>query len=82
MFRLAYESGGITGTMHVLLALDAEHEVLHIERDSRPLCASIRNFGPIWVSYRAAGLDARRSLARKPAITMRSDKEEFHLMKL
>jgi len=47
MFRLAYESGEIIGTMHALLALDAGHEVLHIERDFLPLCASIRNFGLI-----------------------------------
>ncbi len=47
--------GGVIGTMHALLALEAGHEVVHIERDSRPLSASIRNFGLVWVSGRAAG---------------------------
>jgi len=47
--------GGIIGTMHALLALEAGHDVVHIERDSRPLSASIRNFGLVWVSGRAAG---------------------------
>jgi FAD dependent oxidoreductase TIGR03364 len=47
--------GGIIGTMHAILALEAGHDVVHIERDPRPLSASIRNFGLIWVSGRAAG---------------------------
>lgn len=53
--RAVVVGGGIIGTMHALLAVDAGHEVLHIERDSRPLSASVRNFGLIWVSGRAAG---------------------------
>ncbi len=47
--------GGIIGTMHALLAIEAGQEVVHIERDSRPLSASIRNFGLVWVSGRAVG---------------------------
>jgi FAD dependent oxidoreductase TIGR03364 len=47
--------GGIIGTMHALLALEAGYEVVHIERDPRPLSASIRNFGLVWVSGREAG---------------------------
>ena len=47
--------GGIIGTMHALLAVEAGHEVVHIERESRPLSASVRNFGLVWVSGRAAG---------------------------
>ena len=47
--------GGIIGTMHAVLAIEAGHEVVHIERDSRPLSASIRNFGLVWVSGRAVG---------------------------
>jgi len=47
--------GGIIGTMHALLAIEAGHEVVQIERDPRPLSASIRNFGLVWVSGRAAG---------------------------
>ena len=56
--RAVVVGGGIIGTMPALLALDAGDEVLHIERDSRPLPASIRNFSLIWVSARAAGPDA------------------------
>ncbi len=41
--------------MHALLALEIGHEVVHIEKESRPLSASIRNFGLVWVSGRAAG---------------------------
>ena len=47
--------GGIIGTMHAVLAIEAGHEVVHIERDSRPLSASVRNFGLVWVSGRAVG---------------------------
>ena len=47
--------GGIIGTMHALLALEAGHEVVHLERDPLPLSASVRNFGLVWVSGRAAG---------------------------
>ena len=60
--RVVVVGGGIIGTMHALLALDAGHEVLHIERDSRPLSASIRNFGLIWVSGRAAGPELKIAL--------------------
>ena len=49
--------GGIIGTMHALLALEAGHDVVHIERDSRPLSASVRNFGLVWVSGRAVGAE-------------------------
>ena len=54
--------GGIIGTMHALLALEAGHEVLHIERDPQPLSASVRNFGLVWVSGRAAGAELEMSL--------------------
>ncbi len=54
--------GGIIGTMHAVLAIEAGHEVVHIERDSRPLSASIRNFGLIWVSGRAAGAELEIAL--------------------
>jgi FAD dependent oxidoreductase TIGR03364 len=52
--------GGIVGTMHALFALRRGLEVLHLERDRAPRSASVRNFGLIWVSGRAAGpeLDA------------------------
>ena len=53
--KVVVVGGGIIGTMHALLALEAGYEVVHLERDPRPLSASIRNFGLVWVSGRAAG---------------------------
>ena len=53
--RAVIVGGGIIGTMHAVLAVEAGYEVVHIERDARPLSASIRNFGLVWVSGRAAG---------------------------
>ena len=47
--------GGIVGTMHALLAVKAGYSVTHVERDLAPQSASVRNFGLIWVSGRAAG---------------------------
>jgi FAD dependent oxidoreductase TIGR03364 len=51
---------GIVGTMHALFAVRRGLEVLHLEREPAPRSASVRNFGLIWVSGRAAGpeLDA------------------------
>jgi len=47
--------GGVIGTMHAWLALEAGHKVIHLERDLAPQSASIRNFGLVWVSGREAG---------------------------
>lgn len=55
MKRLLVVGGGIIGTMHAYLALKAGLEVLHVERDSIPSSASVRNFGLVWVSGREAG---------------------------
>jgi FAD dependent oxidoreductase TIGR03364 len=46
---------GILGTMHALFALSHGANVLHLERDATPHGATVRNFGLIWVSGRAAG---------------------------
>ena len=54
--------GGIIGTMHALLALEVGHEVVHIERDPKPLSASVRNFGLVWVSGRASGAELETAL--------------------
>ena len=55
LMKAVVVGGGIIGTMHAFFALEAGHEVVHLERDSRPLSASVRNFGLVWVSGRAAG---------------------------
>ena len=47
--------GGIIGTMHAVLASEAGYKVTHLERDPKPLSASVRNFGLIWVSGRQVG---------------------------
>jgi FAD dependent oxidoreductase TIGR03364 len=49
--------GGILGTMHALEACRRGWEVVHLEADAGPRRASVRNFGLIWVSGRAAGLE-------------------------
>ena len=49
--------GGVIGSMHAWLALAAGHKVIHLERDLAPRSASIRNFGLVWVSGRAAGAE-------------------------
>lgn len=46
---------GILGTMHALWALRSGFEVVHIERDTEPRSATVRNFGLVWVSGRAEG---------------------------
>ena len=59
--------GGVLGLMHALEARRRGHDVVHLERETGPRGASVRNFGLIWVSGRAGGpeLDlARRSRAR------------------
>ena len=54
--------GGIVGTMHAVLAIKAGYSVTHIERDSQPQSASVRNFGLIWVSGREAGVELEVAL--------------------
>jgi FAD dependent oxidoreductase TIGR03364 len=53
--RIIVIGGGIIGTSHAYYALKAGHEVIHLERDSEPMSASVRNFGLIWVSGRRSG---------------------------
>jgi FAD dependent oxidoreductase TIGR03364 len=53
--RAVVVGGGIVGTMHAVEACRRGWEVVHLEADSEPRRASVRNFGLIWVSGRAAG---------------------------
>ena len=53
--RVVIVGGGILGTMHALEATNRGWEVLQLEGDAGPRRASVRNFGLIWVSGRAAG---------------------------
>jgi glycine/D-amino acid oxidase-like deaminating enzyme len=59
--------GGALGLMHAIEARRRGHDVVHLEREPGPRGASVRNFGLIWLSGRAGGLEldlARRSRAR------------------
>jgi len=49
--------GGIMGTMHALEGCRRGWEVLQLEADAEPRRASVRNFGLVWVSGRATGLE-------------------------
>ena len=49
--------GGVLGTMHALEACRRGWEVSHLEADAGPRRASVRNFGLVWVSGRAAGAE-------------------------
>jgi hypothetical protein len=45
----------VLGTMHAFTARRHGHEVVQLEREAGPRGASVRNFGLVWVSGRAAG---------------------------
>jgi FAD dependent oxidoreductase TIGR03364 len=53
--RVIIVGGGVLGTMHAWQALRRGHEVIQMERNPEPTGASVRNFGLVWVSGRAAG---------------------------
>jgi FAD dependent oxidoreductase TIGR03364 len=53
--RVVVVGGGVLGTLHAVAARRRGLEVLHLEREPEPRGASVRNFGLIWVSGRAAG---------------------------
>jgi FAD dependent oxidoreductase TIGR03364 len=53
--RAIIVGGGVVGTMHAIEACRRGWEVLHLEVDTEPRRASVRNFGLVWVSGRAAG---------------------------
>ncbi len=55
MDRIVVVGGGVLGTMHAAQARRLGHEVVHLEREAGARGASVRNFGLIWVSGRAAG---------------------------
>ncbi|MFF0487680.1 TIGR03364 family FAD-dependent oxidoreductase [Nocardia sp. NPDC004068] len=61
--RLVIIGGGILGTAHAFAAVRRGHEVVQLEREVEARGATVRNFGLVWVSGRAAG---------ELAITLRS----------
>src|SRR5690606_23948555 len=60
--RLLIVGGGVLGTMHAKLAVDAGHSVIHLEREAGARGASVRNFGLVWVSGRAPGEEVELAL--------------------
>ncbi|GAA5187746.1 TIGR03364 family FAD-dependent oxidoreductase [Rugosimonospora acidiphila] len=55
--RIVIVGGGVLGTMHAWQAIERGHEVVHLERERESRGASVRNFGLVWVSGRAAGAE-------------------------
>lgn len=49
--------GGVLGTMHAYAARSRGIEVVQLEREAGPRGASVRNFGLVWISGRAAGAE-------------------------
>lgn len=55
--RVVVVGAGILGIMHAFLARQRGFEVVHLERDTAPRGASVRNFGLVWVGGRAGGAE-------------------------
>ncbi len=53
--RVIVVGGGVLGTMHAVAARSRGFEVVHLEREPDARGATVRNFGLVWVSGRAAG---------------------------
>lgn len=60
--RVVIVGGGILGTMHALAAHRRGYEVVQLERERAARGASVRNFGLVWVSGRAAGAELALAL--------------------
>ncbi|MHA7959926.1 TIGR03364 family FAD-dependent oxidoreductase [Streptomyces sp. L500] len=60
--RVIVVGAGVLGTMHAWQAVQRGHEVVHIEREAEARGASVRNFGLVWVSGRAAGEELATAL--------------------
>ena len=60
--RVVVVGGGVIGTMHAWHAIKRGMSVTHLEREAGPRGASVRNFGLVWVSGRAAGAELGLSL--------------------
>ena len=60
--RIVIVGGGVIGTMHAWHAVRRGMTVVHLEREAGPRGASVRNFGLVWISGRAAGAELALSL--------------------
>ncbi len=60
--RVVIVGGGILGLSHALTALEAGWSVTLLEKDGRPLGASVRNFGALWPIGCAFGPEREQAL--------------------
>ncbi|MET9614651.1 TIGR03364 family FAD-dependent oxidoreductase [Kitasatospora indigofera] len=60
--RIIVVGAGVLGSMHAWQAVERGHEVVHLEREAEARGASVRNFGLVWVSGRAAGEELATAL--------------------
>ncbi len=57
MDRVVIVGGGVLGVMHAVQARLRGMDVIHLERERAARGASVRNFGLVWVSGRAPGVE-------------------------
>jgi FAD dependent oxidoreductase TIGR03364 len=62
MQRVVVVGGGVLGMTHALAARQRGHQVVHLERETDPRGATVRNFGLIWISGRAPGAELSLAL--------------------
>jgi FAD dependent oxidoreductase TIGR03364 len=60
--RILIVGGGVLGSMHAWHVVRRGHEVVQLERDAGPRSATVRNFGLVWVSGRAPGVETTTAL--------------------
>ncbi|MEI6590664.1 MAG: FAD-dependent oxidoreductase, partial [Actinomycetes bacterium] len=60
--KVVIVGGGVIGTMHAWRLVKRGVQVVQLERDARPVSASVRNFGLVWIGGRAAGAELEAGL--------------------
>lgn len=60
--RVVVVGGGVLGTFHAWEGVKRGYDVVQIEREREGRGASVRNFGLVWVSGRAAGVELETAL--------------------
>jgi FAD dependent oxidoreductase TIGR03364 len=60
--RIVVVGGGVLGTFHACEGVRRGYDVVQIEREREGRGASVRNFGLVWVSGRAAGAELETAL--------------------
>ncbi|WP_026162544.1 TIGR03364 family FAD-dependent oxidoreductase [Kribbella catacumbae] len=60
--RVVVVGGGVLGTFHAWEGVRRGYDVVQLEREREGRGASVRNFGLVWVSGRAAGVELETAL--------------------